>query len=143
MLLSLIFAALAGILMAVQGSMNGALSKLVGAWEGNLLVHAIGLAVLLALVFVFGAGEGGFLRLKTVPWYLYLGGLINVAILYGVMSAVAKIGVAKATTAIIVGQLAMALIVESIGVFGLQKSPLTWGKGLGVLLMGIAAKLML
>lgn len=142
-ILYLCLAAAAGILMAIQGSVNGALGKIIGPWEGNLLVHAIGLLLVALLVFVFGVGQGGFSRIREVPWYLYLGGLISVAIIFGVMTSIAQTGAAKATTAIITAQLVAALAVETFGLFGLQQSPLTWSKGAGVLLLGIAARLLL
>ena len=139
----LLLAAAAGVLMAVQGSINGALGKIIGTWEGNFAVHAIGLLGVVAVLFLFGAYQGGFSKIKDVPWYLWLGGIINVVIIYGVMLSIAQTGAAKATTAIITGQLAMSMIIETFGWFGLQQSSFTWSKGIGVVLMAIAARLLL
>ena len=136
-------AALAGVFMAVQGAMNGALGKIIGVLEGNFLLHVVGLTVAALLLFVFGLGNGSFARMPEAPWYLYLGGLLNVAIIYGVMFSIAKSGAGNATAAIIAGQLAMALLIDSLGLFGLQKTPLSWGRGLGLALMAAAAKLLL
>ena len=136
-------AALAGVLMAVQGSLNGALGKVIGVLEGNLVLHAVGLVLVAALLFLFGLGRGDFGKMSEAPWYLYLGGVINVAIIYGVMLSIAKVGAGNATTAIITGQLAMALVVDWLGLFGLAQSPMTWGRGAGLILMAIAAKLLL
>ena len=49
---------LAGLLMAVQGSINGQVSKYIGALEGNFLMHLIGLAALFLLLFVVRIGAG-------------------------------------------------------------------------------------
>lgn len=136
-------AALAGILMALQGSMNGALGKVIGVLEGNFLLHVVGLTIVALLLFIFGLGNGSFTRMQEAPWYLYLGGVLNVAIIYGVMLSIAKSGAGNATTAIITGQLAMALLIDCLGLFGLQKIPLSWGRGLGLGLMAVAAKLLL
>lgn len=136
-------AAAAGVLMAVQGSMNGALGKVIGVLEGNFLLHVVGLVIVALLLFVFGFGNGSFSRMHEAPWYLYLGGILNVAIIYGVMLSIAKSGAGNATTAIITGQLTMALIIDWIGLFGLEKTPPTWGRGLGLALMAVAAKLLL
>lgn len=143
MLIFIIIAAAAGVAMAVQGSMNGALGKVIGIWEGNMAVHIIGLLCVVIVLFVFGAYQGGFGKLKEVPWYLWLGGLINAVIIYAVMSSIASIGAAKATTAIITGQLAMSMVIETFGWFGLQQSPFGWGKGMGLMLMAVAARLLL
>ena len=141
--LFLIIAAIAGIFMAIQGSMNGALGKIVGMLEGNLIIHSIAIAIVAAMLFVFGLGKGDFAKMAQTPWYLYLGGLLNVGIIYGVMIAIAKTSAGAATTAIITGQLAMALIIDWIGLFGLEKISMTWGRGAGLVLMAIAAKLLL
>ncbi len=129
--------------MALQGSINGALGKIIGTLEGNFTVHAIGLAAVALLLFAFGLGRGDLGKVAAAPWYLYLGGVINVAIIYGVMLSIAKSGAGNATTAIITGQLAMALIIDWLGLFGLEKFPMTWGRGTGLVLMAIAAKLLL
>lgn len=136
-------AAGAGILMAVQGSLNGALGKIIGVLEGNFLVHAVGLVLVAVILFIFGLGKGDLTKLVEVPWYLYLGGVINVGIIYGVMMAIANVGAGNATTAIITGQLTMALVVDSFGLFGLDHVPMSWGRGIGLLFMGVAAKLLL
>ena len=141
--LFLAIAAGAGVLMAVQGSLNGALSKVIGVLEGNFILHAVGLVIVAILLFLCGLGRGDLSRVGEAPWYLYLGGVINVGIIYGVMFAIAQVGAGNATTAIIVGQLAMAMIVDWFGLFGLQQTDMTWTRGAGVVLMGIAAKLML
>ena len=141
--LYLIAAAAAGVLMAVQGSLNGALSKVIGVLEGNFILHSVGLAVVAALLFLCGLGRGDLSRAGEAPWYLYLGGVINVAIIYGVMLAISHVGAGNATTAIILGQLTMALIVDRFGLFGLTQVEMTWTRGLGLALMVLAAKLML
>lgn len=141
--LFLALAAGAGVLMAIQGSLNGALGKVIGTLEGNFILHAVGLILIALLLFVFGLGKGDFAKMDEAPWYLYLGGVLNVAIIFGVMLAIAKSGAGNATTAIIVGQLTMALIVDQLGLFGLEQHAITWSRGIGLLMMGIAAKLLL
>ncbi|MBQ6808204.1 MAG: DMT family transporter [Firmicutes bacterium] len=136
-------AAAAGVLMAIQGSLNGALGKIIGVLEGNFILHGVGLLIVAILLFLCGLGKGDLSRMGEAPWYLYLGGVINVAIIYGVMFSIAQVGAGNATTAIIVGQLAMAMLVDCFGWFGLQQTQMTWSRGAGVLLLGLAANLML
>ncbi|MEG1501526.1 MAG: DMT family transporter [Clostridiales bacterium] len=143
LIIFLLIAAAAGVLMAIQGSMNGALGKIVGMLEGNFIVHAIALLAVVILLFVIGLGKGDLGKVDEVPWYLFLGGLINVAIIYGVMYAIGNIGAGAATTAIITGQLAMALIIDCLGLFGLQQMPMSWGKAIGLALMAVSARLIL
>ena len=138
-----LFAGGAGILMAIQGSINGALGKIIGVLEGSFILHAVGLGIVTVLLFVFGLGKGDLSRVTEAPWYLYLGGVLNVAIIYGVMFAISRCGAGAATTAIITGQLAMSLVVDQFGLFGLEQHPITWMRGAGLVLMAVAAYLLL
>ena len=140
--LFLLVAAAAGVLMAVQGSLNSALGKIIGVLEGSFVLHAVGLVLVIILLFVFGLGRGDFSRIGEAPWYLYLGGVLNVGIIFGVMLAIAKSGAGMATTAIITGQLAMAFVIDQFGLFGLEKVQMTWGRGAGLALMCAAAWLL-
>jgi len=141
--LPLILAALSGVAMAVQGSLNSVMAKIIGLLEATFIVHVIGLGVISLVLFGLKMGTGNMAQLPAVPWFGYLGGLISVFIIYGVMASIPQIGVANATTAIIVGQVTTALIIDCTGLFGLDKFPLTWMKVGGVILLAAGAKLML
>lgn len=141
--LFLAIAAASGVLMALQGSLNSALSKIIGVLEGSLLVHLLGLLTVALLLYVCGLGRGDLSRAGEAPWYLYLGGALNAAIVYGVMLAIGKTGAGAATTAIITGQLAASLLVDQFGLFGLARHAFTWSRGAGLALMAVAAWLLL
>lgn len=140
---ALIIAALAGIAMALQGSLNAALGKIIGTLETTFVVHAVGIAVILAALYLFRLGAGDLALLKEAPWYTYLGGVLGVLIIFGVVVSIPRAGVANATTAIIIGQLASALIIDQCGLFGLEKVPFTLWKGLGLALLAAGGYLML
>lgn len=139
----LIAALLAGVAMAVQGSINSALSKVIGLWEATFLVHLSAAIILLFILFVFHMGKGDFALCSKAPWYLYLGGFIGVLITFGVVISIPKLGVAVATTAIIVGQVLTALIIDHFGLFGLKEISFTWIKFLGLVLLALGTKLLL
>jgi len=142
-LLPLFIAAFAGVAMAVQGSINSALGKVVGLWEATFVVHLIGL--LLAGVLLFGCrlGDGCLGNYAEAPWYTYLGGVLGVLIIYGVVRSIPKVGVAPATTAIILGQVFTAGMVDHFGLFGMQRLPFNLYSILGTLLMAGGAFLIL
>lgn len=142
-LISLLIALIAGVSMALQGSLNTALGKIIGLLEATFVVHLIGIAALVALLFVFRLGHGNLGRFGAAPWYTYLGGILGVVIIYAVVASISKLGVAVTTTAIIVGQVSTALLIDHFGLFGLREIPFTWWKLLGVLFMATGAKLML
>lgn len=142
-LIALLLAVIAGVSMAVQGSMNTGLGKIIGLLEATFLVHISGTATLLVLLFLLRAGKGDFGRMAEAPWYLYLGGVLGVIILYTVVASISRVGVATATTAIIVGQVGTALLIDHFGFFGLKEMPFTWLKAAGLVLLAAGAKLML
>ncbi|MCR3922212.1 MAG: DMT family transporter [Firmicutes bacterium] len=142
-LIALLLAFIAGIAMAVQGTMNTGLGKIIGLLESTFVVHVIGTLVLLLLLFILRMGRGDLSKIPNAPWYLYLGGVISVIILYTVVASISRVGVATATTAIIVGQVGCALLLDHLGYFGLEKIPFTWCKAGGVALLALGARLML
>ncbi|NLM41877.1 MAG: DMT family transporter [Firmicutes bacterium] len=135
-------AALSGILMALQGSLNSALGKAVGLLEATFVVQVVGSITGLILLLA-GLGQGSLLKFREAPWYTYLGGLLGVAIVYLVVAAIAQAGVASATTAIILGQVITAAMVDYFGWFGVEQVPFSLWKGLGIVLMAAGAWLLL
>ena len=142
-IVSLLLALLSGALMAVQGSMNTALSKVIGLLETTFVVHMIGTAVVIILLFALQMGKGNLHAIGDVPWYLYLGGVISVGIIYLVAASISEVGVANATTAIIVGQVATAIIIDHFGVFGLERIPYGWNQLVGLVFLVFGANLLL
>lgn len=142
-LMALLLSFIAGVAMAVQGTLNTGLGKIIGLLESTFIVHIIGTVVLILLLFFLRLGRGDLSKLTNAPWYLYLGGIISVLILYTVQAGISRVGVANATTAIIVGQVGTAVLLDCLGCFGLEKIPFTWFKAVGVALLAAGAKLML
>lgn len=141
-LLALLLAALSGLFMALQGTLNSALSKAVGLLEASFIVQVVGSLTGLALLLA-GLGQGSLLKFREAPWYTYLGGLLGIAIIYLVASSIAQAGVASATTAVIVGQVLTAAVIDWFGWFGVEQVPFSLWKGLGILLMAGGAWLLL
>jgi len=142
-LLSLPFltAAISGIAMAIQGTINSALSQKTSLLSATLVVHIIG--TLVALVAVL-AGRAPLLKYNwlSVPWYLYLGGVLSVLIVGLVAISIPKVGVCNATTAIIIGQVSMAVLIDHFGWFGTSRLPWTSSQLIGVALFAAGAKLL-
>lgn len=136
-------AAAAGVLMAVQGTINGALGKVVGVLEGSFIMHVIALVVVMICLFLLGLGKGDLSKMGEAPWYSYLGGVLNVLIIYGVMWSIPSIGAANSTTAIIIGQVSMAFLIDMFGLFGMERVPFHWWRLLGIAILAVGGKMML
>lgn len=141
--LPLVIAALSGVAMAIQGSINSALGTVVGLWETTFIVHLTGLLLVAVLLFVCRIGDGCMSNFLQAPWYSYLGGVLGVLIVYAVVRSIPKVGVAPATTAIILGQVFTAGLVDHFGLFGMHKIPFSLYNVLGTLMMAGGAWLIL
>ncbi|NLY75653.1 MAG: DMT family transporter [Firmicutes bacterium] len=137
----LLMAAAAGSLMAIQGTFNSLLGKVIGLLEGTFSVHLLGAAAAgLLLLFL---GNGNFAKLAAVPWFAWLGGPIGVAIIFGVAFSIPRLGVGVATTAIIGAQLLTAYLIDHFGLFGMEHIPFNLYKLLGIILIVCGSKLLL
>ena len=139
--LPFLLAALSGIAMAIQGTINSSLSQKTSLLSATLVVHIIG--TLVALVAVL-AWRAPLLKYNwiSVPWYLYLGGILSVLIVGLVAISIPKVGVCNATTAIIIGQVSMAVLIDHFGWFGMSRLPWTPSQLIGIGLFAAGAKLL-
>lgn len=142
-LLALVIAATSGLTMALQGTINSVLGKVVGLWETTFIVHLVGTVLVGALVFVCRLGNCDLEKWISAPWYTYFGGVLSVLIIYMVARSIPIVGVAPATTAIIVGQVLTAAAIDHFGIFGMQRIPFNWTHLAGTGLMAIGAFLLL
>lgn len=136
-------AALSGAAMALQGTLNSALGKVVGILESTLIVHLVGSIITLLIILLLGVGFGNLGKMAQAPWYVYLGGVLNVAIIYAVVRSIPQIGVGNATTAIIVAQISTAILIDCLGAFGMKKYEFHYIDLLGIALLAVGAKILL
>jgi bacterial/archaeal transporter family-2 protein len=139
--LPIVIAGISGIAMAIQGTLNSGLYQKTTLLAATLVVHIIGTIV--ALVAVIGGRIPVFeYNWFSIPWYLYLGGVLSVVIIGLVALSIPKIGVGNATTAIIIGQVGTALIIDHLGLFGAERLPWNPWQILGLILFAAGAKLL-
>lgn len=142
-MLALLGAAVSGVLMAFQGSLNAAQGKILGVWETTFVVHVVGGLLLVVLLFVLRWGQGDLSAWRTVPWYTYGSGAVSVAIIYLVAASIPVAGTANATTAIIIGQVLSAIAIDHYGLFGLAVQPWQTADVAGLLLLAGGSYLLL
>lgn len=141
--LYLLLAALAGSAMAIQGSWNAALGKVLGIWQSTLTVHVIGTITVLIIMLFIGSGFSSFTKIGSVPFYALLGGVLNVIIIYAVVKVIPSVGVGNATTAIIVAQISTAVLIDCLGIFGMKKIGFQYLDILGIVLLAVGARILL
>lgn len=139
--LPFLIAAISGIAMAIQGTINSSLNNKTSLLSTTLVVHIIGALIALAIV-IFRRDPFFKHNWASVPWYLYLGGVLSVLIVGLVAVSISKIGACNATTAIIIGQVTMAVIIDHFGWFGVNRLPWNAYQLLGIALFAAGAKLL-
>ena len=132
-------AAMAGVggLIALQPAINAGLGRSTGNLAAALVSFAIGTLLLAAIVAMAGQA-GGLGSMFDVPWYYLLGGVLGAAYVTTALITVSTIGAGGVAAATITGQLVASVVIDKMGVLGLEETPITWDRlvGVGLLLAG-------
>jgi transporter family-2 protein len=132
----------AGGFVAAQAPANNVLSKSLGTFGAASVNFLMGTACVLLITFAFAGGFAGEEGAPTPPWYYWLlGGLGGVAIVVTTLVAVRELGAGGVTAAVIAGQLALSVLLDRLGVLGLEERAVTWDKVLGIALLALGTVL--
>ena len=123
-----------GSLIALQAPINSGLGKATGTMPAAAISFLVGTALLLGIVLV--SGEIGSLAKATdVKWYYLIGGLLGAAYVTTVLLTVRTLGAGGVTAATVAGQLTMSVVIDRLGFLGLEETPITLTRVIGVLLL--------
>jgi bacterial/archaeal transporter family-2 protein len=126
----------AGGAVAAQAPVNNIVSKQIGSLGAASVNFAVGLVCLLIVTFVFAGGlessEGG----ESPAWFYWVfGGIAGVIIVTTTLITVRELGAGGVTAATIAGQLTLSVILDRMGVLGLDERAITWEKLVGIALL--------
>ena len=127
--------AAAGGLIALQAPINSKLGKAVGSLPAASISFVVGLIALVVLTMLVGGGFGKTGEAFSLPWYYLLGGVLGAVYVTCALIAVRTLGAGGVTAATIAGQLTLSLVLDQLGVLGLEERGLTWERVLGVALL--------
>ncbi len=126
--------AMTGGLIAMQPAINSGLGKATGNIAAALVSFAIG-TLLLAVIVALAGQAGGVGEATGVPWYLLLGGILGAAYVFSALVTVSSIGAGGVAAATITGQLTFSVILDRIGFLGLEETPISLDRIIGVALL--------
>lgn len=132
-LLGVIFCAVAGAAMSIQGVMNTRLSDKIGLYESNMFVQ--GTAFVLSLLAMFILGKGNLSLLLETKKVYWLGGVLGLIITITVMVGIKNLSPTVAISTILISQLLIAALIDYFGIMGSEKVIFDWTKFLGLALM--------
>ncbi len=123
-----------GSLIALQAPINSGLGKVTGTLPAAAISFTVGTLLLLAIVVI--SGEIGSLGKATdVRWYYLIGGVLGAAYVTCVLLTVRTLGAGGVTAATVAGQLTMSVVIDRLGLLGLEETPITLTRVIGVLLL--------
>lgn len=131
---AVVLTAVVGGLIAAQAPINAGLGRATGTLPAALVNFSIGTLALAAIVVLSGKA-GGLSSTFEVSWYYLLGGFLGAVYVFNALVAVSAIGAGGVTAATIFGQLAASVVIDRLGLFGLDEIPLTPERVLGVVLL--------
>ncbi|HZQ65811.1 MAG TPA: DMT family transporter [Gaiellaceae bacterium] len=133
----------AGLGGSVQAAIVGKLGDRIGSIEAlgfsMLLAGLTGTALLLVARQSLGGVATGFRQ----PVWLWAGGVLSAVIVLSLTIATPRIGVTAVIGLLIGGQLAMAAVIDRLGLFGFDRVALHWPRVLGIVLLATGAALSL
>lgn len=122
-----------GALMSIQGVFNTDVTKQTSLWVSAAFVQFTALLVCLAAWLLYD--RTNFQSLWEIQdKYVLLGGAIGALITATVIRSMNALGPAKAAMLIVIAQLAVAWMIELLGVFGVEKQEFSMRKLLGLLI---------
>ena len=134
--LAVLMTVAAGGFVAAQAPANNVLSKSLGTFGAASVNFIIGTICVLVVTFAFAGGFSGEEGAATPPWYYWLlGGLGGVVIVTVTLITVRELGAGGVTAATIAGQLTLSVVLDRLGVLGLDERAVTWEKVLGIALL--------
>ena len=126
--------AIVGGCIALQAPINAGLGKSTGNFAAATISFAVGTVLLAAIVAISGK-TAGLSNVTHVEWYYLLGGALGAAYVFSALVLVSQIGAGGVAAATVTGQLTTSVLLDRIGFLGLEQTPLTLGRVLGVALL--------
>ena len=131
----------AGLAGSVQVAVMSRLGERIGVLGALAFSTALTAAIALVILVVARGSVAAFGHAFQQPWWMLLGGVMGLLIVFTVTYAGPRIGVAVGI--LIAGQLAMGAAIDRWGLFGSEKIALHWPRLLGIGLLAAGAALSL
>ena len=131
-LVAILGALISGAFAALQTPTNAMLSRAVNSpVNAALISFAVGTAALLVIALALGVKPNP-AAVRGLPAYAWADGLYGAFFVTAAAFAAPRIGLALFIALLIAGQLGMALLLDHLGAFGLERRPVDAGRVLGI-----------
>lgn len=132
--LAVVLTAIVGGILALQAPINAGLGRATGSLAAALVSFTIGTLALVVVVTASGEASG-LASTFDVRWYYLIGGVLGAVYVTMALITVRAIGAGGVAAATITGQLVVSVLIDRLGVFGLERTPLSFSRIAGVVLL--------
>src|SRR5256884_4275865 len=119
------------------------LGERIGVLEALAFSTALTAGIAVVILLLARASLAGFERAVHQPWWMLLGGVMGLVIVFSITYAGPRIGVTATVGILIAGQLAMGAVIDRWGLFGSEQIALHWSRLIGLALLAGGAALSL
>ena len=125
-----------GVLIAVQSVLNTKLATYVNhPLQSTLINFLVGTAFLLAINLLLKNKFPTFSQMRSIPLYLFVGGICGTIIVSSAIFLIPKIGIVVFTFGIIASQLLGSIVIEHFGILGVAVKTFNWYRAIAVVLI--------
>lgn len=133
----------AGLAGSIQVALMSRLGERIGVVEALGFSTALTAGIAFVILVLARGSVSGFERAVHQPWWMLLGGVMGLIIVFTVTYSGPRIGVAATVGILIAGQLVMGAAIDRWGLFGSEQIALHWPRLLGIALLAVGAALSL
>lgn len=134
-----LLAVIIGGIISLMITFNGQLQGSVGATYSLIIIHLVGLTIISIILLV----KKEKIKIEEkVPKYLFLGGVIGVALTLVNMITIVSIGVTLTTSLGVFGQLTFSSAIDHFGLLGMDKYKFNNKKIVGFIIIAIGLVIM-
>jgi transporter family-2 protein len=138
--LLLLLAVLVGAAVPLQSAVNAGMASTQGhPLYGALTNTTVATLTLALLVLTLRLPAPNLKLAVSGPWWLWTGGLVGAAFVFGGLFVAPRVGAATFAAATIFGTLAAALVIDHLGLLGFPVKPISTARlaGVGCVLAGL------
>jgi transporter family-2 protein len=140
---AIVLSLVAGVAGSIQVAVSGAFGRRIGVLEATAFGSLGAALIICSLVLVTRQGFGGVLAGLHEPPWLWLNAVMGAVVVLSITFAAPRIGTFATIGLLIAGQLAMGVLIDAFGLFGLERIPLNSARLLGLLLLAGGSVLVL
>lgn len=131
----IVTAFLMGVTLSVYLPMNSSVSKYLGSSIAASATFFVVATITVLFVLILGGHHHSLARIRNVPVYLHIAGVISAFFIIGTTFLIPKIGARTFFILLVSGQILMAIIVSHFGLLESPQDPVTVKKMAGAILV--------